>query len=163
VRSNRQPWLRGRSIRSLMIVPTAVALLLVGGPAHAAGPERAEPGKAAAPTPKAAAEQLVDAWVNGDRAAAREAAVSDEVVDILFAEPAPAEPQPLKCRVTSHGWVCVHEPSVARASAAETDVVSLSRFQPGLRPMAFLVNEITPGDYKVTRVIPGLGAHPTGI
>jgi hypothetical protein len=71
-------------------------------------------GERRADGPGRAAAALVDAWVRGDRVAARQVAATDAIVETLFAAPPPERPEPLKCRQAAGGSVCAHELAPAR-------------------------------------------------
>lgn len=104
-----------------LIVTAVTVLALAGGSPALAAPGGDVPpaalggdGERRAHDPERAAAALVEAWVRGDRAAARQVAASDAVVETLFAAPPPDRPEPLKCRPTAGGSVCAHELAPAR-------------------------------------------------
>lgn len=136
-----------RTTRSLSLAAAVTMLTLGGGQAALAAPlwggsPAAVAGRdtAAQPDrgPEATAARMVEAWVRGDRAAARNLAASDQVVDALFAAPAPDRPRPLKCQTTPRGTVCTHGVSghaklnTRSAAPAPSDTVTL-QVEPGGR------------------------------
>jgi hypothetical protein len=88
--------------------------------------------------PQVAADRLIQAWLGGDRAAARTLA-SQAVVDRLFSEPPPAErPATLPCRLATPGVFVCSYPVAERAE--------VSLFVEGGASAGYHVNGVEFGD-----------------